>query len=53
MKPFRFSAYIIPFMVAHFDTVSRIQCLPNQSNYIITTDDVYDIFGLSLNLLND
>ena len=49
MKPFRFHTGIIPFLVAHFDVVSRIQCLPNQPSYIIMADDVYGIFGLSLN----
>ena len=48
MKPFRFPVGIIPFLVAHFDAVSRIQYLPNQPNYIITVVDVCDIFGLPL-----
>ena len=49
MKPYRFPAGAIPFLVAHFDAVSRIQCLPNQPSYIFTVDDVYNIFGLPLN----
>ena len=49
MKPFKFPAGIIAFLVAHFDAVNRIQCLPNQPNYNITTDDIYDNFGFPLN----
>ena len=29
--------------------MKRIQCLPNQPNYNITSNDVFDIFGLPLN----
>ena len=49
MKAFRFPPGIIPFLVAHFDAVNRIQRLPNQPNYNITPDDAFDIFGLPLN----
>ena len=39
---------IIPFLVAHFYHVNRIQNIPNNRRYIINADDVFDIFGLPI-----
>ncbi|CAO2837969.1 unnamed protein product [Amaranthus hypochondriacus] len=45
----KFPSGIIPYLVAHFDSVNRVQHIPNKPGYIITADDVYDILGLPLN----
>ena len=39
---------IIPFLVAHFDRVNRIQNIPNNRGYVINPNDAFDIFGLPL-----
>ena len=43
---------IIPFLIAHFAYVNKIQKIPNNRGYIINADDVFDIFGLLLNPTN-